>query len=96
MANGTAALSVSALGFGTIALMLRPAWLLHWLNHGHQLTAIAAYRYEANASSGAAVCLFMLIWFPVIGLVMSALGAACTPLGRPAPGELPPVPAMPR
>ena len=39
--------------------MLRPAWLLHWLNHGHQLTAIAAYRYEANASSGAAVCLFM-------------------------------------
>jgi hypothetical protein len=33
-----------------IALMLRPAWLLHWLNHGHQLTAIAAYRYEANAT----------------------------------------------
>ena len=76
--------------------MLRPAWLLHWLNHGHQLIAVAAYRYEANASSGAAVCLFMLIWFPVIGLVMSALGAADTPLGRPAPGELPPVPAMPR
>lgn len=96
LANGTAALFVSVLGFGTIALMLRPAWPLHWLNHGHQLTAIAAYRYEANASSGAAVYLFMLIWFPVIGLVMSALGAACTPLGRPAPGELPPVPAMPR
>ncbi len=95
MANGTAALFVSALGFGTIALMLRPAWLLHWLNRGHRLTAIAAYRYEANASSGAAVYLFMLIWFPVIGLVMSALGAACTPLGRPAPGELPPVPPCP-
>jgi hypothetical protein len=29
-----------------------------------------------------------LIWFPVIGLFMSTLGAACTPLGRPAPGEL--------
>jgi hypothetical protein len=96
LANGIAALFVSALGTGTIALTLRSAWLLHWLNHGHQLTAIAAYRYEANASSGAAVYLFMLIWFPVIGLAMSALSAACTPLGRPAPGELTPVPATPR
>jgi hypothetical protein len=41
------------------------------------------------------VYLFMLIWFPVIGLIMSALGAACTPPGRPAPGELTPVPAAP-
>jgi hypothetical protein len=95
LANGIAALFVSALGTGTIALTLRSVWLLHWLNHGHQPTAIAAYRYEANASSGAAVYLFMLIWFPVIGLIMSALGAACTPLGRPAPGELTPVPATP-
>jgi hypothetical protein len=68
---------------------------LRWLNHGHQLTAIAAYRYEANAGAGAAVYLFMLIWFPVIGLFMSALGAACTPLGRPAPREMTPVPATP-
>ena len=96
LANGIAALFVSALGTGTIALMLRSAWLLHWLNHGHQLTAIAAFRYETYASSGAAVYLFMLIWFPVIGLAMSALGAACTPLGRPAPRELPPVPVTPR
>ena len=62
LANGTAALFVSALGFGTTALMLRSAWLLHWLNHGHQLTAIAAFSYEANASSNAAVYLFMLRW----------------------------------
>ena len=96
LANGIAALFVSALGTGTIALMLRSAWLLHWLNHGHQLTAIAAFRYETYASSGAAVYLFMLIWFPVIGLAMSALGAACTPPGRPALRELPPVPATPR
>jgi hypothetical protein len=96
LADGIAALFTTALGTGTIALMLRSAWLLRWLNHGHQLTAIAAYRYEANASSGAAVYLFMLIWFPVIGLIMSALGAACTPLGRPAPGELAPVPVAPR
>jgi hypothetical protein len=96
LANGTAALFTTALGTGTIALMLRSASLLHWLNHGHQLTAIAAYRYETTASSGANVYLFMLIWFPVIGLFMSALGAACTALGRPAPRELTPVPAAPR
>jgi len=53
-ANGTAAMFVSALGTGTTALMLRSAWLLHWLNHGHQLTAIATYRYETNAAGGAA------------------------------------------
>ncbi len=95
LANGTAALFTTALGTGTTALMLRSPWLLHWLNHGHQLTAIAAYRYENNASSGAAVYLFLLIWFPVIGLIMSALGTACTPLGHPAPSELTPVPATP-
>ncbi|MGD0067073.1 MAG: hypothetical protein ABSB76_26985 [Streptosporangiaceae bacterium] len=88
LANGTAAMLTTALGTGTIALMLRSTWLLHWLNHGHQLTAIAVYRYEATASSGAAVYLFMLIWFPVIGLLMAALGAACTPSGRSAPREL--------
>jgi len=95
LANGTAALFTTALGTGTIALMLKSPWLLHVLNHGHYLTAIAAYRYENTAGSGANVYLFMLIWFPVIGLFMSALGAACTPLGRPAPRELTPVPATP-
>ena len=95
LANGIAALFTTALGTCTIALMLRSAWLLRWLNHGHQLTAIAAYHYEANAGGGANAYLFMLIWFPVIGLFMSALGAACTPLGRPAPRELTPVPGPP-
>jgi hypothetical protein len=95
LANGTAALFTTALGTGTIALMLKSPWLLHVLNHGHQLTAIAAYRYEANAGAGAAVYLFMLIWFPVIGLIMSALGAACTSLTGAAPGEPTSVPATP-
>lgn len=95
LANGIAALFTTATGTGTIALMLRSAWLLRWLNHGHQLTAIAAYRYENTAGGGATVYMFMLIWFPVIGLLMSALGVLCAPLGRPAPGELPPVPATP-
>ena len=96
LANGIAALFTSALGTGTVALVLRSGWMLHWLNHGHHLTAIAAYHYQVNASSDAVIYLFMLIWFPVIGLIMSALGAACTPLDRPAPGELTTVPATPR
>jgi hypothetical protein len=95
LANGIAALFTTALGTGTIALMLRSEWLLRWLNHGHQLTAIAAYRYEATAGGAANIYLFMLIWFPVIGLFMSAIGAACTPLGRSASTELTPVPATP-
>ncbi len=78
LANGTAALLVSALGFGTTALTLRSGSLLHWLNHGQHLTAIAAYRYEISASTDTNVYLFMLIWFPVIGLLMSALGVACS------------------
>jgi len=95
LANGIAALFTTALGTGTIALTLRSPWLLHVLNHGHQLAAIAAFRYESYAADGANVYLFMVIWFPVIGLFMSAIGAACTPLGRPAPRELAPVPARP-
>ena len=95
LANATAALFVSALGFGTTALMLRSPWLLHWLSHGQRLTAIAAYRYEIIAGTNTNVYPFMLILFPVIGLIMSVLGAACTPLGRPAPRELIPVPVTP-
>jgi len=96
LANGIAAMFVSTLGTGTTALMLRSAWLLHWLNHGHQLTAIAAHRYETSASSGAVAYLFMLLWFPVIGLLMSALGSACTSLVQAEPTELTPVPATPQ
>jgi hypothetical protein len=96
LASGTAALFVSALGTGTTALMLKSTWLLHWLNHGHQLTAIATYRYENSAAGGTTAYLFMLIWFPVIGLFMSALGVACTQFSRRAPTEVTPVPAIPR
>jgi hypothetical protein len=95
LANGIAALFTTALGTGTTALMLRSTWLLHWLNHGHQLTALAAYRYQISAGVDTNVYLFMLIWFPVIGLLMAALGVACTPLGRPASRELTPAGAVP-
>ena len=82
LANGTAALFTAALGTGTVALTLKSAWLLHWLNHGQQLTAVVAYRYEIYAGTGAFAYVVMLIFFPVIGLIMSSVAAA---IADPAP-----------
>ena len=82
LANGTAALFTAALGTGTVALTLKSAWLLHWLNHGQQLTAVVAYRYEIYAGTGAFAYVVMLIFFPVIGLIMSSVAAA---IANPAP-----------
>jgi hypothetical protein len=89
LANGTAALFTVALGTGTIALMLKSPWLLHWLNHTQQLTAIAAYRYEIYAGTGAFAYVVMLISFPVIGLIMSAMAAG---IANPAPRQPGPQP----
>jgi hypothetical protein len=89
LANGTAALFTVALGTGTIALMLKSAWLLHWLNHGQHLTAVATYRYELYGANGAVAYGLMLISFPVIGLIMSLVAAAiANPAPRP-PGPQP-------
>jgi hypothetical protein len=85
LANGTAALFTTVLGTGTTLLMLKSPWFLHRLNHGHQLTAIAAYRSELYASNGAGAYVLMLISFPVIGLIMSSLAAA---VANPAPRPL--------
>jgi hypothetical protein len=82
LANGTAALFTAALGTGTVALMLKSAWLLHWLNHGQQLTAAVTYRDEIYADTGAFAYVVMLIFFPVIGLIMSSVAAA---IANPAP-----------
>jgi hypothetical protein len=83
-ANGTAALFTAALGIGTVALMLKSPWLLHWLNHGQQLTALAAYRYEIYAGTSVFAYIVMLISFPVIGLIMSSVAAA---IANPAPSQ---------
>jgi hypothetical protein len=84
LANGTAALFTAALGSGTVALMLKSPWLLRWLNHGQQLTAAAAYRYEIYAGTGAFAYVVMLIFFPVIGLIISSVAAA---IANPAPRQ---------
>ena len=84
LANGTAALFTTVLGTGTTMLMLKSPWLLHWLNHGQHLTAVATYRYELYAGLGALSYGLMLISFPVIGLIMSSLAAA---IANPAPRQ---------
>ena len=84
LANGTAALFTTALGTGTTMLMLKSPSLLHWLNHGQRLTAVATYRYELYAGNGVGAYVLMLISFPVIGLIMSSLAAA---IANPAPRQ---------
>jgi len=84
LANGTAALFTAALGTGTVVLMLKSPWLLHWLNHGQRLSALATYRYELYTSQGAGSYVLMLTCFPVIGLIMSSLAAA---IANPAPRQ---------
>jgi hypothetical protein len=84
LANGTAALFTSALGTGTTLLTFKSAWLLHVVNHGQHLTATGMYRYEFRAVNGGAGYVLMLMFFPVIGLIMSSLAAA---IANPAPSQ---------
>jgi hypothetical protein len=48
VSNGVGALTVTALGFGTTALMLNSAWMRGWLYHGQHLTASAVYGREVS------------------------------------------------
>jgi hypothetical protein len=91
LANGLAAMFTSMLGTGTAVLMTRSPWLVHWFTHGRPLTAIAVYRYELNTVSNVGGYPLMLMFFPVIGLVMSTLAAAIT---NPAPRQSDRVPVL--
>ena len=83
LATGTGALFVTALGTGTTALMLRSAWLRHWLYHGH-LSALATYRHEIFAGTNVNGYALILMAFPVIGLIVGTAVMADT---APAPHE---------
>ena len=50
VSNGVGALTVTVLGIGTTALMLKSAWVRGWLYHGQHLTASALYGRELYAS----------------------------------------------
>lgn len=88
LATGVGALMVTALGTGTIALMPRTGWLLHWLYPGQHLSAAVAYSRELTASVNAEGYGLVLLIFPVIGLAMGLASSASARSARPATGPL--------
>ena len=76
------ALSVTVLGMGTTAVMLKAAWLRDWLYHGQRLLygvqnlssdlrtlPAVAYSHELTGSVDADVLNAIIIFFPLIALV---------------------------
>ena len=86
LANLTGALFVTAFGTGTTALMLRSAGLRDWLYGGLHLNALDLYHHELYSSMGTQMYALMCVTFPIIGLVMGAVGVAGTrPAAEPVP-----------
>jgi hypothetical protein len=78
LANGTAAMFTITLGTFMTFLTVRSPWLLRQVTHGRHMSALATYRYELNTSNHAGGYVLMLMFFPVIGLIMSSVAAAAT------------------
>jgi hypothetical protein len=79
------ALTVTVLGTGTTALMLRSALVRGWLYHGQHVTASAVYGRELYASQSVALYAAICVLLPVIGLVMGLIGSACASVLGPLP-----------
>jgi hypothetical protein len=75
VSNGVGALVVSALGTGLTALLVTSAWVRGVLYHGQHLTASAVYGRELFSSNIAGGYFFMCVIFPLIGAVISLIGA---------------------
>jgi len=75
VSNGVGALTVTALGTGTTALMLKSAWLRGAFYHGQHLAAWAVYHRELNASGGIVFYAVICVIFPIIGLMMGLAGS---------------------
>jgi hypothetical protein len=106
VSGGVGAVFVAVFGTGTTALLLRSAWVRHMLFHGQHVTASAVYGRELYASQNVMGYFFLLVGFPVIGLLLGLAGAGVanpTPRlpdaggpGRPpGPGGPEPVPDPP-
>jgi hypothetical protein len=104
VSNGVGALTVTVLGIGTTALVLKSAWIRGLLYHGQHLTASAVYGRELYASQDVAFYVMICVVFPIIGVVMGLAGAGYAnvagalpdgggPGGPPGPGGPEPVPA---
>jgi hypothetical protein len=102
VSGAAGALVATVLGTGTTALLVKSAWVRGLLYHGQHLTASAVYGRELFASQDVGGYIVLCIAFPIIGLLMGAVGAAHvhpTPLpagggsggpgGPPGPGPVP-------
>jgi hypothetical protein len=104
--GGVGAAFVTVLGTGTTALLVKSAWVRGLLYHGQHLTASTVYGRELFATQNVGAYLFLCVAFPIIGLVMGAVGGGCAnvkdllpdggrPPGRPDPPGPEPVPDPP-
>ena len=98
VSNGVGALTVTVLGTGTTALMLKSAWVRGWLYYGQHLTASAVYGRELYASQNVGFYCLICVAFPIIGLMMGVIGSASASATGPLPdnGGPPGPPGPPR
>jgi hypothetical protein len=82
VSGGIGASFVTVFGSGSVALLVRSAWVRGWLYHGQHLTASAVYGRELYVSQNVGFYLVLLVGFPVIAFVMALIGAA---IASPAP-----------
>jgi hypothetical protein len=106
ISGGVGALFVTVLGGGTTALLIRSASVRDWLYHGQHLTASAVYGRELYASQNVTGYFFLLVAFPIIGLLVGLAGVGLAnpaprlpdgggPGGPPGPGRPDPLPDPP-
>jgi hypothetical protein len=84
LATAVGALTVTALGTATVALMPRAGWLMRWLYPGQHLTTATAYLRELTASVRVGHYGLTLMIFPVIGILMGLWAGASVAYSDPA------------
>jgi hypothetical protein len=86
LSGGVGALTVTVLGTGTTALMLKSAWVRGLLYHGQHLTASAVYGRELYASGDLTFYAVICVFFPLIGagmgLISCGMANETSPLSR--------------
>jgi hypothetical protein len=93
VSGGAAALSVTVLGAGSVALLVKSAGVRDWFYHGQHLTASAVYGRELYASQNVQGYFLLLVGFPFIGIMMGLLGSGVANVTGPLPdGGGPPRP----
>ena len=93
VSSGVGAVFVTVSGTGTAALLIRSALVRDWLYHGQHVTASAVYGRELYASQNLTGYFFLLVAFPIVGLLMGVTGTAiANPVPRLPDGEGPPGP----